>query len=113
MTDENLNDFQDPAKLKAFFEEIDEETENLAGLYQQASAENEALRTCLMAILTALDDKMPAVRDIVLQTMEEAFEKACNPLYGNDPEDEPDPRSDALCSLITKIELANKLLPRE
>ncbi len=44
MTDE-LEEFRDPAKLKLFFEDLDQEIENPAGLYQDARAQNDALRT--------------------------------------------------------------------
>ncbi|MGH1447412.1 MAG: hypothetical protein ACRBBO_15365 [Cognatishimia sp.] len=112
MTDE-LKDFSNPEKLKEFFEQLDEENENLMGLVQGANAENNALRVALMAVLAALDDRMPAVRDIVVQALDEATEKAENPLSGHPPLPAEEQEIEALRELRTNIFLANKLMERE
>lgn len=106
------DDFSDPKKLKRFFDEIDDEIANLTGLYQNARAENDALRTALMAMLTALDDTMPAVRDIVVQALDEAFEKANNPRSDSLPENAIAAELEALSDLRTRINMANKLVER-
>jgi ElaB/YqjD/DUF883 family membrane-anchored ribosome-binding protein len=112
MTDE-LKDFSNPEKLKAFFEELDEENENLMGLVQSAHAENNALRVALMAVLAALDDRMPAVRDIVVHALDEATDRAENPLSGHSPLPAEEKEIEALRELRTNILLANKLIERE
>ena len=112
MADE-LDEFRDPEKLKLFFEDLDQEIENLAGLYQDARAQNDALRIALMAMLTALDDTMPAVRNIVVQALDEAFEKVNNPLSDSLPETAKEADLEALSDLRTRIDLANKLMARE
>ena len=112
MTDE-LKDFSNPEKLKLFFEDLDQEIDNLAGLYQDARAQNDALRIALMAMRTALDDTRPAVRDIVVQALDEAFEKVNNPLSDSLPETAKAADREALSDLRTRIDLANKLMARE
>lgn len=107
------DDFRDPKKLKLFLEEIDDDIENLAGLYQDARAQNTALQIALMAALSALDDTMPAVRDIVVQALDEAHDKALNPLSDSAPKSAREADIDALLELRTKIDMAGKLVSRK
>lgn len=106
---DDLNDFADPAKLKEFFEEVEEDFENLHGLFRDAHAANDALRIALMAILSALDDKLPAVRDIVVQALDESIEKASNPATDALPEGSLEAEIDALIDLRTRIDLSKEL----
>lgn len=57
MTKDKLKDFRNPKKLKAFFEEMDIE---FGSLNRDRHAEINALEMALMALLTALDDQLPA-----------------------------------------------------
>lgn len=106
---EEKDDFTNPKKLKAFFEEIDEEIRTLS---RDRAAENSALELALMAMLTALDDQLPAVRSIVVHALDEAIEGAKAPSVSTPP-NFTEAAQIALEELRDKIHFANKLIEDE
>ncbi|MBL1434717.1 MAG: hypothetical protein COB08_000750 [Rhodobacteraceae bacterium] len=109
MTKNEYDDFSDPKKLKVFFEELDTD---FSDLNRDRLAENIALQAALMAVLTALDDQLPAVRDIVVHTLDEAIEKTKGPFAGGPPE-MIEAEQTALEELRAKVFFANKLIVDE
>lgn len=106
MNDTPKTDFSNPEHLKQSFDDLWDELENLAGLCQNLRAENHALETAIGATLSALDDPMPAVREIVVQTLEENLEAAMNSTIG--PEEAREADELALEELIGRFKLVEK-----
>lgn len=65
-----------------------------------------------MAVLTALDDQLPAVRDIVVHALDEAIEKTKSPFVAGPP-DTVEAEQMALEDFRDKIFFANKLIVEE
>lgn len=104
---DDLDDFTDPKKLKGFFEEVDEEFENLHGVSQNARAADSALRIAVMAILGALDDSAPNVRQEVLRALDEGIKKAEGSPSDAVPVAARAADIDAMVELRTVIDLAS------
>lgn len=73
----------------------------------EANAEIEALQTAFLALLDALDDKMPAIRTLTAKTMGEKFDRIQRCL-SETPDDEPlRIRAVAFDDLLEKIDPEN------
>ena len=90
--------------LQAQIDDLDERLQ-----YQVATTQ--ALESAILAILGALDDTLPAVRDIAAQTIQENLTRIAD-LTDRGVFDEDSPEFDALCDLGAKIALDGQLVPK-
>ena len=67
-------DFKDPKKLRAFFEEIDDDVVNLHGMMQNGIHSETALEKAFLILIRALDDRWPGTREICANDMDDAVE---------------------------------------
>lgn len=85
------------------FDEIWDELENLAGGLQSQRAQADAMQKVFLALLRALDDKMPVAREMIVMELDEACDRACST-------DNDSPECHALAELTSAIQVDNMLI---
>lgn len=68
-------DFADPAKLKLFFEELDDSIGNLYGLFQSANCDLMAMKKALLIIVRVMEERLPGAREIVANDLDDEIEE--------------------------------------